>query len=208
MTRFIPFVLVPLQPHFEHVVLSTASSVILLPVWSLNCLRRLASCLQSHTDNNNTNLSMQAMQRHTYVHMNTQNTNVSTYSALTLFGSKSRPVPWLTAFIEKDNFTLSPRIWETGNRATVNLLTHFTDTAQCLCVCVCVVTSLPMTLIHTCSPTSTISEAFSTREADISLTCTRPVMRQGKSIGIKLKNTQNNEQKNLDAQVFLCFSDS
>lgn len=40
----------PLQPHLEHVVLSTASSVILLPVWSLNCLRLLASCLQSHTD--------------------------------------------------------------------------------------------------------------------------------------------------------------
>lgn len=40
------FVVVPLQPHFEHVVLRTASSVILLPVWSRNCLRRLASCLQ------------------------------------------------------------------------------------------------------------------------------------------------------------------
>lgn len=47
-------------------------------------------------------------------------------------------------------------------------------------MCECVFTSLPMTLIHTCSPTSTISEAFSIREADISLTCTRPVMYQEK----------------------------
>lgn len=44
----------------------------------------------------------------------------------------------------------------------------------CLCLSLYEVTSLPMTLIHTCSPTSTISEAFSTLEADISLTCTKP----------------------------------
>lgn len=55
---FFHLVVVPLQPHFEHVVLSTASSVILLPVWSLNCLRRLASCLRSQTDDNDTRLSL------------------------------------------------------------------------------------------------------------------------------------------------------
>lgn len=45
-----PFLIIPLQPHFVHVVFRTASSVILFPVWSLNCLRLLASCLQPHTD--------------------------------------------------------------------------------------------------------------------------------------------------------------
>lgn len=57
-----------------------------------------------------------------------------------------------------------------------------------VCACVSIVTSLPMTLIHTCSPTSTISEALSTRVADISLTCTRPVW---KSTDVSLKTTGN-----------------
>lgn len=56
---------------------------------------------------------------------------------MTLFGSKSCPVPWLTAFIEKDNFTLSSRIWVTGKRAAVMLLTSLTQLVACMCVCCC-----------------------------------------------------------------------
>ncbi len=134
-------VVVPLQPHFEHVVLSTASSVILLPVWSLKFLRRLESCLQSHKDDYKGTPARAPMQRCTHIHTR-QNKTVSAYSAITLFGSRSRPVPWLTAFIEKDNFTLSPRIWETGDRAAVILHTSLTRHVcvcvfVCECVCVC-----------------------------------------------------------------------
>ena len=120
---------VPLQPHFAHVVLSTASSVILLPVWSLNILRRLASCLQSHT------VTITHTHTHLYMHRQTHTkiTGVNTYSALTLLGSRSRPVPWLTAFIEKDIFTFSSRIWEVEERAAAAY------SSVCVCVCsVCV----------------------------------------------------------------------
>lgn len=54
---------------------------------------------------------------------------------MTLFGSKSLPVPWLTAFIEKDNFTLSPWIWEAEDRAVT--LVDITNYSVCVCMCVC-----------------------------------------------------------------------
>lgn len=163
---------VPLQPHFEHVVLRTASSVILLPVWSLNFLRRLWSWLQPQTDN------VTSLCTHVETQTCRYYKTTSTYSPLTLFGSKSCPVPWLTAFIEKDNFTLSPWIWEMGHKISVFLLTSLTQNG----VCVCLLTSLPMTLIQIFSPISTISEAFSTLDADISLTCTRPVCAMQKKL--------------------------
>lgn len=75
----------------------------------------------------NTQTQMLTTHTHTPVqtHENTHNESVSTYSAITLLGSKSRPVPWLTAFMEKDSFTLSPWTWWAEEEA-VNFL---------LCVC-------------------------------------------------------------------------
>lgn len=65
------------------------------------------------------------------------------YSAMTLFGSKSRPVPWLTDFIEKDSFTLSSRIWKTSSRTTwsKDSLTSQTLWGYCMCMCVCYLSS-------------------------------------------------------------------
>lgn len=66
----------------------------------------------------------------------------TTYSAMTLFGSKSRPVPWLTDFIEKDSFTLSPRIWKTGKKQLRSMTcSHPRHCMSIVCVCVCYLSS-------------------------------------------------------------------
>lgn len=85
----------------------------------------------------------------------------------------------------------------TTNLWTKQSTNQQTSQTKAFCGWMCHFTSLPMTLIHTCSPTSTISEAFSTREADISLTCTRPVMCHEKTQQLSSKIIQNNKKSAL-----------